>query len=180
MAETSPENATESAPALSAPQHVECPAAKDPAVRLFILAAMLLGFGVYSLYDLHMTDQYPYVPASEDLNAFGRWAFNALGAYVLFPLGFIPLIWGLVFLRRKLVADQEGIGYVGRQRICWGDVRELDAGRLKDKGVLVLHYSDGKLVLDSWKLQNFRELVTLVESKVEPGEGDKPAPAESA
>jgi len=168
MAETPSENTPESTPSESVPRRVECPAAKDPAVRLFILAAMLLGFGIWCLSDL---GHYPYKPFSEDANAWLSHMFNKLGAYAFTPLGVVPLVWGIVFLRRKLVADEEGIGYAGRQRARWEDVKELDASRLESKGILTLHCGEGKrLVLDSWKLQNFRQLVALVESRLAPAD----------
>ena len=54
------------------PTRVECPAAKDPAVRLCILAALLLAFGIWCLTDLRE-------PPSE-------WSFgkiNEVSAYLL-------------------------------------------------------------------------------------------------
>ncbi len=102
-------------------------------------------------------------------DVFSYW-FNHGGA-IAFPLmGLIPLGLGAVALRRKLVADDEGIGYTCKEKISWDKVRSLDSAKLADKGILRLHYEsdhgEKTLVLDSWKLQNFRSLVQLVENKV--------------
>lgn len=149
-----------------APQRVRCPAARDPAVRLFILAAMLIGFGAWCFLEGVVWGKYPYRPIGEDINAWAKYVLNVYGGFVLIPLGLVAAIWGIAFLRRTLVADEEGIGYEGKQRIPWAQVTRLDASRLKDKGLLELHHDDGTLTLDSWKLQNFQELVRLVEARV--------------
>jgi hypothetical protein len=154
-----------------APLQVESPAAKDPAVRLFIIAAMLIGFGVWCFVDGYVRKTIK----KEDITGINKAAtyyLNHVGGIALPLAGLIPLAWGLVVLRRRLVADEEGIGYVGKERIPWTAVRSMDTAKLADKGILRLEYDSGSgqrsLVLDSWKLQNFRELVALVEKKVGP------------
>jgi len=127
-----------------AANRVECPPAKDPAVRLFILAAMLIGLGLYCGYDAFFTNQYPYAKPGEDVNKFLKWAFNNVGAVVFMPLGVVPLVLAIVFLRRRLMADEEGIGYAGRQKISWDKIERLDADKLKGKGILDLYYDGGK------------------------------------
>ncbi|MBS3734008.1 MAG: hypothetical protein KGY99_03690 [Phycisphaerae bacterium] len=146
------------------PRKITCPATKDPAVRLFIGAAMMIGFGVWCWTDLGSFPK-PDVPFSiKSINPWSGYLFNHIGAYVLLPLGLVPLLWGIVFLRRRLVADEEGVGYAGREKIAWRQIETVDATKLKDKGILVLHAGKRKLKLDSWKLQNFKELVAFVET----------------
>ena len=160
---------TDEAQSQEIPARVECPATKDPAVRLFILAAMMIGIGVWCLLDMH---NYPYKSISEDLNDFFKYVFNHYSPIVLLPLGLLVGLKAVMGLRRRLVADQEGIGYVGRQKISWSAVKSLDSAKLASKGILNITYDTGAgeqtLVLDSWKLQNFRDLVRLVESKLPP------------
>ncbi len=152
---------------VSVPARVECPAGRDPAVRLFILAAMLLAAGLYCFYDAYIKEAYPYVSFSEDINGWLTWAFNYYGPYVFIPPAIIIIILALLYLRRVMVADAEGIGYRGKAKTPWSDVQSLDASRLESKGILVLNCAGGKRIkLDSWKLQNFRNIVALVESKV--------------
>jgi hypothetical protein len=146
------------------PGRVECPAAKDPAVQRFILAAMLLGFGVWCWTD---RAQYPYVPASQDINLFLKHALNNWGPFLLVPAGALLAGWAALQQRRRLVADAEGIGY-GEKRMPWSQVTLLDATRLKSKGILKLHHGDKVLVLDSWRLRGFRDLVAFVEQHVPP------------
>lgn len=160
---------TDEANSQEIPASVECPAAKDPAVRMFILAAMMIGIGVWCLLDMH---NYPYKSISEDVNVFLRYAFNHYSPIVLLPLGLLAGLKAAMGLRRRLVADGEGIGYVGKQKISWSAVKSLDSAKLASKGILNITYDTGAgertLVLDSWKLQNFRDLVRLVESKLPP------------
>ena len=160
---------TDEANSQEIPASVECPATKDPAVRLFILAAMMIGIGVWCLLDMH---NYPYKSISEDLNGFFTHVFNHYSPIVLLPLGLLAVLKAVMGLRRRLVADQEGIGYVGKQKISWSAVKSLDSAKLASKGILNITYDTGAgertLVLDSWKLQNFRDLVRLVESKLSP------------
>ena len=156
---------SEPTPSQAVPARVECPAAKDPAVRLFIVAAMLIGFGIWCFID---RGKYHWNPKG-DLNEKFGYILNHGGAVVLPIAGLVPLVWGILFLRRRLVADEEGIGYAGKEKIPWSAVTGLDSSRLEAKGILYLQYGPGgrrRLVLDEWKLKNFRALVRLVESKV--------------
>lgn len=159
------------------PTRVECPAAKDPAVRLFILAAVLIAGGLWCFLDGYVRG----LPKKrETINEQATYYLNHVGG-IVFPLaGLVPLAWGVVFLRRKLVADEEGIGFLGKAKVPWSAVRSLDTSRLAGKGILTLRHDhggqDGRLVLDGWKLQNFRELVALVEKMAAPGEAQPGAP----
>ena len=151
----------------------EYPPTKDLAVRLFIAAAMFGGLGGYCLID-DMAGKYPYAPPAEDLNTFLKFAFNHYGPYVFIPLGVLLGIWGIVALRRKLIIDDEGIGYATGRKIKWSDITKIDASQLQKKGLLFLHHGPrGQLKLDSWKIQNFRNLVELVE-KYLPAELNEP------
>jgi len=155
------------------PSQVECPAARDPAVRLFIFAFILIGFGVWCFYDAYVLGKYKLAD-NMDVNAWAGFFLNRVGG-VAFPLvGLIPLAMGIVHLRRKLVADADGIGYVGKDKIAWSAVRALGSEQLASKGILHVRYDAGGqekvLTLDGWKLQNFRDLVLLLESKVGPGD----------
>jgi len=162
---------TDETPPQEVPTKVECPAESNPAVRLFIFAAIALVIGIYCFIDHYVRGKYPY-PEPYDLNKYLGYLFNAWGPWVLIPIGLICLILGVASLRRRLVADAEGIGYVGKPKIPWSAVTSLDTAKLGDKGILGVNYEvdgvAGQLKLDSWTLQNFRELVALVESKVAP------------
>jgi len=158
---------------------VECPAARDPAVRLFIFAAMMLGFGAWTIYDHYYKGEYAY-PEKYELGKYLGYLFNHYGPYVLVPLGLIAVFLAIRHLRRVLVADAEGIGYAGGARVGWDEITSLDASLLKDKGILRLHYgTGGTLTLDSWKLKNFKAMVAYVEKHVPaatsaPDEGEEP------
>jgi len=142
-----------------------CPAAKDPGIRLFILAAMLIAMSIWCISDM---GKYPR-PDPFELNPYLKYAFNHFLPIVLIPMGLVALIWGIVVLRRKLMADGEGIGYAGTDRIPWNEIRNVDASELQSKGILYLRHGGGKtLKLASWKLQNFRDLVAFVERHVPP------------
>jgi hypothetical protein len=165
---------TEQARDRQVPSKVVCPAAKDPVVRLFIFAAILIGFGIWCFVDGYLKEG----PPREDLKGINQvvtWYLNHVGGIVLPIAGIVPLVWGLLFLRRRLLADEEGLGYAGKEKVPWTAVKSLDTSRLASKGILTLHYEssgqEGTLVLDGWKLQNFRDLVALVERKVAPGGG---------
>jgi hypothetical protein len=166
---------TEAANSQQVPSRVECPAKKDPSVRWFIMAGMLLVFGVYCFIDHFIRGKYPYADPS-DLNAYLKYVFNHYGAIVFTAVGVVLLVVAIVTLRRRLLADQEGIGYAGKEKIPWSAFTKIDSADLADKGILRLTYAAGgkteTLVLDSWKLQNFRDLVALVESKIPAGEAE--------
>ena len=147
---------------------VVCPAAKDPAIRLFIVAGMLMGFAVWCFRD-GIGLRRPTDWGLSNINDVAKYVMNVYGPYVFFPFGLALLVWALLFLRRRLVADSETIGFQGGPRIPWSAVETLDATELKSKGVLYLEHGKGeRLTLDSWKLQNFRELVILIEKCIPP------------
>ena len=152
----------------SPPQRVECPPSREPAVRLFIIAGMLLAFGLWCAYEYYILGEY-HLPTDTEptVNDYAGYVFNAWGGVVLPLAGLVPLAMGILFLRRKLVADAEGITPPGGSKIAWSDVTKLDASDLAGKGILRLeHGADKPLVLDSWKLQNFKALVAFVETHV--------------
>jgi len=142
---------------------VECPPAKDPAVRWFIFATMMLGFAVWCY-----SDRRP-VPNTWDfkhINEVAAYLVNNWGPVLLVPLGLLAAAMGLRHLSRKLVADDEGITY-GRKHVAWNQVKVLDASKLQSKSILAIEYDpDGTMVLDSWRLQNFRQLVAFVEQRL--------------
>jgi len=144
---------------------IECPATKDPAVRLFIVAGLLIGLGAWCIHD---QSKYPY-PQPYELNKYLSYAFNYYGPFVFIPVGLVFVVLAIVALRRRLVADEEGIGYQGKPKHAWAEITAVDASRLKDKGVLTLLLAgDKKLLLDCWKLKGFRELVAFVERRLPP------------
>jgi len=103
----------------------------------------------------------------KNINDWGTWALNFYGQFIFTALGLVALFFTIRILRRKLVADEQGVGFVGKERILWSDVTGLDATELKDKQILyVLHGSVGRYPLDGFNLRNFRELVDFVETHV--------------
>jgi len=152
---------------------ITCPAAKDPSVRTFIMAAMLLGIGVWCWMDA-ASGKYPPPNAwnIDNINDAAGYAFNHFTPWIALPIGAFMALRGFLAMRKVLVADAEGMGYAGADKLPWDKITALDASQLKDKGILTVEYQgDRKLVLDSWKLQNFRDLVGFVESHspVKPG-----------
>ncbi|MCP4376347.1 MAG: hypothetical protein GY794_09255 [bacterium] len=146
--------------------NVTCPAAKDPTIRTFLMAAMLLGIGIYCWIDASL-GKYPPPKAwsLKHINEAAGYAFNHWTPWLSIPLGAFLAFRGVMALLRVLEADSEGLGYKGATKHPWDKITALDASRLKDKGMLTVEYKGGeKLLLDSWKLQNFRDMVGFVEA----------------
>jgi hypothetical protein len=148
---------------------VECPAGKDRAVRLFIVSAAMIAVGLWCAYEVFILKQYPHAPFSIDKpNEFLAWAVNTIAPLVLIPGSLILAGLTLVYRRGVLSADAQGIGYRGKEQIAWGDIKRIDAQRIR-KGFLDIYHGPGakrKFVLDSWKLQNFKALVAFIEQHV--------------
>lgn len=160
---SSPQSPEQSPPASEVPDRVECPTSRDPAVRLFIGAGIAFALGIWCILDLA---HYPYAAPGEDINKFGGWAFNHGGA-ILGPLiGVVVLVLALRFIKRRVVAGSEGLTVSGKPTIPWEKVEAVDATQLADKGIVVVRAGQREVKLDSWKLQNFKPLVALIESKV--------------
>ncbi len=155
-----------SQPEQQTPSKVECEPARDPAIRLFIATAMFLGIAVWCFLDMNKYPKPEVWDLSEHVNEVAGYCFNYYGGFVFLPIGLVLAGFALAYLRRRLVADADGIGYVGKEKVAWDSVTELDAKKLK-KGLLYLHYGDEKiLTLDSWKLTNFRDLVAIIETNI--------------
>ena len=155
-------------PENTAPTSITCPAAKDPAVRTFIIAAMLIGLGIYCWIDA-ASGRYPPPEAwnwdTETLNEAAGYILNHFTPWIALPVGALMALRGFLALRRVFAADAEGMGYKGKDKLPWDKITALDASRLKSKGILVVEYEGGaKLLLDSWKLRNFRELAGFIEA----------------
>jgi hypothetical protein len=144
------------------PAQVECPAANDPGIRMFIVAAMFIGFAIWCFMDPNKDKPQEWDIAHQKEVA--RYVTNAIMPFVLAPIGVVLIVWGLVFMGRRLIADEEGLGYAGKQKIRWNDFKRMDASKLK-KGLLYLYYGpdEKKLTLDSWKLKNYKTLIEFVE-----------------
>lgn len=157
---------------------VLCLATKDTAIRLFIAAAMFIGFGIYCYTDWDNPDYAkPEVWDMKHINDIGGYLLTHYGPFVLIPPGLVLIILGILSLRRKLAADDEGIGYLGKDKLAWSEITALDASDLKSKQILRLSSKKGKtLVLDGYKLQNFKALVAMVDEHVSTGEGDTSSP----
>jgi len=141
---------------------LECPPTKDLAVRWFIFAGIMFGFGVWTAYEAYVLGKYP-APEEWDINEWAGHVFNHYMVFVVGPLGILGVFMALRHLGRKVVADDKGISY-GSTTLAWSDVTELDAEMLKEKGLLVLHYGqDESLKLNSLDFANFKELVALAE-----------------
>ena len=123
---------------------------------------MLLGFGIWCYSD-RTRYKVPEEWSLGKINDIAGYLLNHWGPYVMLPLGVLILVWVAMGLRKKLLADEQGVGYAGRARIAWSEVDSLDARRLESKGVVVLIAAGRRLVLDSYYLTNFRELMALVD-----------------
>jgi len=170
----------------SSANRVECPAEKDPAVRLFIGAAMCLGFGAWCAIDAYVRGKYP-MPAEGNakyLNKMLSHLFNHYAPFILLVVFIVLVVMALKVLRRSAVADEAGLTVDGKS-YAWGDFAGLDASALPGKGRLVLKHTDGSsVVLNRYRYKNFKELVNLVERHVtadasaSPAEGPESAAGE--
>lgn len=157
----------------SAADRIECKPTKDPIVRLFILAGILIGFGVYC----YLTRTEPTgKPITEDLNGWLSWAMGEYFPYALIPPGLVVAVLGLRAAKKRLVVDAEGIGYVGGEKIAWSAVTTVDAAKLQAKGLLYIHYGQGrKLCLCDWKLTDFKPMVAFLQAHLPAGVAVKTA-----
>ena len=146
---------------------IECKSTRDPLLRLGFLVAMLVGFGLWCVYEMNLIDgapKYSYKSMSDDFNTWATWAFNFYGQFVFTGLGLLLAWKALKFKNQVLTADDAGVGYVGREKIAWADVIEMDLSKFKAKEIMVLKAGDTSITLDGWKLQNFRDLIAKVEA----------------
>lgn len=149
---------------------VVCPVARDLVVRPLILAAALIGFGIWCAFD-----QQEYATFDENMNTWLTWAMNFYGQFIFTALGLIPLYFAVRAMRRKVIADETGVGFLGREKVAWAGVTGLDASELKDKQILYLLHGQGqRYALDGFDLRNFAELVAFVEDHVPQAAAVKP------
>ena len=153
---------------------VICPSVRDLVVRPLILAVGLVGFGIWCAFD-----QQEYAPFDKDMNTWLTWAMNYYGQFAFTALGMIPLYFAVRAMRRRLVADETGVGFQGKETVAWSSVTGLDASELKGKQILYLLHGQGqRYTLDGFDLRNFAELVAFVEDHVPQAAAVKP-PVES-
>lgn len=143
---------------------VEAAPSKDPAVRQFAIAAMLIGFGLYTVYDHYILGNFQDGP---DINTHWKYLFNHYLPYLLLPAGSIALGIGIRGLRRRLLANNTGIGYKGGQLIAWNDIQQVDARLLPSKGYITIVHGQGrKFKIDSYCFQNVKAVVAYIERQV--------------
>jgi len=152
---------------------VKAAPSKDPAVRLLIVAAMALGFGLYCVYHAYLDndpesiEKYRHLAPDADINAAATYWFNLIGGYVLPVIGLIFLGLSVRQMRRKLSMDEAGI-HAGAETVAWSDIREVDAAEMKKKDLLYVLHGNGKLKLDGylWQKTDFQKMVALIEQRV--------------
>jgi hypothetical protein len=149
---------------------VECRASNDPFVRKLIVVAMILGAAAWMIEDHYVAGNYW---KRDDFNDNLSFLFNHYLPYLLVPLGLLLLGRALFQHSRRLVADEKGIGFAGKEPIAWDRIARIDATLLGPKGLLILHYlQDGQdkvektLKLDSYNFRDFRDIVALAERHV--------------
>jgi hypothetical protein len=158
---------------------IECPADRDPAVRLLIAAGLCVAGIVYCLLTPEPKPEGPL--ATKTANEYAKWWLYIYGPWVLGVLTVFLAGYAAMVLRRRIVADDEAITINRKRRVAWSQFVGLDAAELKDKGRLTLRVADGDdVVLDRYKYKNFKELVALVEKKVSASPGAGPAEADEA
>jgi hypothetical protein len=138
--------------------------ARDPAVRALIVAGLLIAFGAWCIIEVS-GGKYPYVPLEQDINKFFGWVTNFFGQFVFTGAGAAFVVWTLSYLRRRVVADEQGIA-IGGRRVAWSDVREVDARLLKHKDLLVIRAAGGDLTLRGWQIKGFIDLVAVIDASV--------------
>ena len=143
--------------------HVTCPPEKDLAIRIFIFAAIMIGFAVWCYMDRR---ELPEAWTLEHINDAAAYLLNNWGPVVLVPIGIIAAVVGFKHLSLTLEADENGIGYVGKEKIAWTDIVEVDASQLKSKGLILVNAGEKKLKLRSGDMENFRELAALIEKSI--------------
>jgi len=150
----------------SASDVVKCTAAHDPAVRMFIGAAALLGVAIWCIVE---QSKYPPPEAWDmpHINQAAGYALNHFGPWVFIPIALLLAAGAVMSLRRSILADAEGICINGKAKIPWGEFTGIDASLLERKGLLLLRRGDKPPVkLVHYKYRNFREMVAFIENRV--------------
>ncbi len=136
-----------------------CPLTLEYMLRRAIIPALLLiGFGVAFLWDGWVQNKYSPTekPTAYYMNRYG---------VILLPIGLAWAAYAVMLWRRALVADAEGIGYVGKDKIRWSQLKRLE---IPDKGLLTVVYdqkgAEQTLKLDRYELKNFSQLVECIEA----------------
>jgi len=149
-------------PETTSPAKVQCTAAKDPAVRLFIIAAMAIGAAIWCWSDRR---PYPEVWDFKHINDVAAYLLNNWGPFLFAPAAIVVALLAIRHLMLRAEANDEGIT-LRNKTLRWPEITRIDASELK-KGTVVLETSDGsQMKLHSWKLRNFKELIAFVESKL--------------
>lgn len=147
----------------TAADQVQCPADRDPAVRLFIGAGLCLGFAIWCLFEKHAYDP-PEAWTMKHINDAAGYVMNHFGPWLFIPVAAFLSLLAVRALRRLVVADAEGISINRKGRLPWSDFTGVDASALQSKGRLALIGRDGsRVVLDQYQYKNFKALVELIE-----------------
>ena len=145
---------------------VECRVPKATINRMLFITLLLFGVAGYFAYDTFLAkDDQGEAKYSMEKKA-ADYIFNLTGSIIMPLAGLAQLARVLITSKRKLVADQEGIALAGKAKVPWSQVDKLVT---RGKGLLEVCYKKGNgqgvIKLDSFKLDNFNELVALIEAK---------------
>ena len=97
------------------PAEIHADARKEAALRPLIIAAMLIGFGLYCF--VNWGDPKFAAPVAwtmEHINQAARYLLTYWGPVVFLPGGVIAGYFALRVMRRSLHADRTGLSYAGQ------------------------------------------------------------------
>jgi hypothetical protein len=141
---------------------VNCPAERDPGIRLLIATAMGIAGALYC----QLTPPKEALGPESDINLKAEWYLHLYGPWVCGAVAIVLAVWAFKALRRTIVADADGI-VVSRKRYAWSEFNGIDASLLAEKGQLTLKRTGGNdVLLRRYQYKNFKALVELIEQKV--------------
>ena len=108
---------------------------------MLIWIAVLVGFGIYCIYDGYYNQNFIDKHTNDDGSADSTLAFNQKTPYVLIPLGAILAAYLLMIKGRKVTAGDSELVINDKNKIPYEKIEQIDKTDFESKGRFTITYS---------------------------------------
>jgi hypothetical protein len=107
-----------------------------------IWMAILIGFGVYCIYDGYFNDSFKTKHSDAQGNPDSTLIFNQKAPPYLIGAGVVIGIYFFAVSGRKIVAENNELVINDREKIAYDSIEKIDKTNFKSRGYFVITYKD--------------------------------------
>ncbi len=150
---------------------ITAPLSKYKKQTYLIWMAILIGFGVYCVYDGYFNDDFKVKHSDAEGNPDSTLTFNRKAPPFLIGAGVVLGIYFFAISGRKIVAEDNELIINDKEKITYDSIEKIDKTNFKSKGYFVIMYKEPggrevNLKISDRKYDNLEAVLNEVVSKI--------------